>query len=115
MRGTCVPKNCNFSNPGGKESAIRFLTYDEKCVQFYLNNGQIMKKESSNESSDNFGSVQAFTSNDLTIKDLDFKLSGECQGESKQPTGTILIKAETGNNSFEIQTTITQRNLDVPR
>lgn len=110
---------CNYDNPGGDVTKIRFLNHERKCVEFYLENDQIKRKKSST-STDSFDSTGSFTSDDIDIQKLEFKLKGPCQSdqpdEQQQPTVTILLNAKiTDEVSFRTQTTVTQRDLDIPR
>ncbi|MEF8847020.1 MAG: prepilin-type N-terminal cleavage/methylation domain-containing protein [Candidatus Paceibacterota bacterium] len=107
--GTC---NYAVSDDG---SAIRFLNHDKKCVEFFEDGGQIKIKKSAT-TTDNFNGGHPFTSDELNIKDLTFKLEGECQDDMLQPAVVIKIQAEIDDKTtFNTQTTVTQRNLDVPK
>ena len=117
--GECLDKyldggTCNYavSDDG---SAVRFLNHDKKCVEFYKGNGQLKIKKSAT-STDDFNKGYAFTSDQLNISTLDFELTGACQDDELQPSVTIMMRAEIGGEAtFNTQTTVTQRNLDVPR
>lgn len=106
--GSCISEGSNFENPDDNPARIKFLNHDEECVEFALEDGQLRRSDLSGE--------PAFTSERLDVKNLEFKLQGEEQGDQKQPSVTILLRAETGQGvPFRAQTTVTQRNLDVPR
>lgn len=97
----------NYENPD--DNQIKFLTHDEKCVTFKLENDQIKGVNVNGE-----GKTLAFTSDDLNIQKLKFTLNGQSQENNLQPTITIFFRVETpGGHTFSTQTTITQRNLDV--
>jgi len=109
--GNCIDKQYNFQNPNDNNNTIRFLNHDEDCITFKLENEQIKGVNLNGN-----GETLPFTSQRLTIKELRFELQGEGSGDSKQPSVTILLRAETGQgNEFKAQTTVTQRNLDFAR
>lgn len=90
---------------------IKFRTYDNECWEFYLENGQL--KQTVTNSSNNY-SAMPLTSNGLTVNNFKIVSSGWDQSDSLQPAVTLLLDI-TGqqNNNIKIQTTISQRNLDV--
>lgn len=115
--GTCLSTSgCNFENPGAGEQKVKFLNHEEECVSFFLKkdsegDGRIMYENPSD-----FSGSQPFTPDELDIQNLQFKLNGECQNDNQQPTVTIILEAKVAEDiSFTTQTTVTQRNLDVPR
>jgi len=101
---------CNFENPGGNLSKIRFLNYHKELQEFILENGQIKEKK---------GSETVFTpltSDNFQVKKLSFKLFGECQTDEFQPKVTIVIEIQTKEAKpqiLKLETTISQRDLDV--
>ena len=102
----------NYSGIG-----IKFINYHGECQEFFLDEttghdtkGQLM--ETKNESA-----PVALTPSGLEINFLKFKISGEGQEDDSQPRITILFeitkKGQTNFPKTRIQTTISQRNLDV--
>ncbi|MFQ6083846.1 MAG: prepilin-type N-terminal cleavage/methylation domain-containing protein [Candidatus Aminicenantia bacterium] len=96
---------------GGK--GIKFNNYQEPsiCQEFFWDINDNRLKESKDGAS-----PISLTSDDLEIASLKFQLSGSGQGDSLQPRVTILSKiAKKGQPEVKIiiQTTISQRNLDV--
>jgi len=120
--GECITDKYNYENPDG-ESSIRFLNYDLLCQEFFLQGTQLYERKSTNKSTENFGDPVALTSEDLDIipEKAKFKLSGESQTDYDQPRVTLFLEIKGGKGQMEetrplikIQTTISQRNLDVP-
>ncbi len=115
--GTCISSGKNYENPGSDLSKVRFLNYDGLCQEFLLINDRLEEKKSINGSSDNLGTGSYLTSDDLIISFLNFKLSGEGQEDDLQPRLTIAFeiskKGQPETSRTRIQTTISQRNLDV--
>jgi prepilin-type N-terminal cleavage/methylation domain-containing protein len=112
----------NFINVGS-DSAIRFLNSGSICQQFEYNivKKQLYEKVSSNESYLNFDSARPLSPSDFQINSIQFKLYGEKQSETPmlQPKVKIFLEIETKapnpafRSKIRIQTTISQRNLDV--
>lgn len=115
--GTCISSGKNYENPGSDLSKVRFLNYDGLCQEFLLINDRLEEKKSINGSSDNLGTGSYLTSDDLIISFLNFKLSGEGQEDDLQPRLTMAFeiskKGQPETSRTRIQTTISQRNLDV--
>ena len=94
---------------------IIFRNYDNKCQEFYLDDGGRLK-----ESKD--GVINYLTSDDLEVVSLQFTVVGESQFDdpSLQPKVTLFLEVKGNRGSdpslqpvIKIQTTISQRNLDV--
>ena len=108
-----VAKNClalgnaNFEiNP--LTNGVRFRNYKDECQEFYLENKQL--KENKN------GTVSDLTSSDLNVIDFNINLLGPLQTDQDQPRVTIFLKAVGKEKSeIQIQTTVSQRSLDVVR
>lgn len=120
--GDCIEEGSNYENPGpkiSKISKIRFLNYRGHCQEFLLHNDRLGIKISTDEDEENLGEFLPLTSDDLEIESVKFQLSGQEQGDIFQPQATIFLKIRGKGLSPElqpeikIQTTITQRNLDV--
>jgi len=95
------------------ETGLRFINYKEECQEFFLEQKRL--KESKD------GIENYLTSEDLEITSLKFKLSGELQTDNDQPRVTLFLEIKGGKSLkaelqplIKIQTTISQRNLDVP-
>ena len=112
LTGTCIGQNMNYENlidaPG-----IRFLNYQDKCQKFFL------EDETLKESKDDV--INNLTPNDLEVVSFKIGLSGdENPGDNKQPRVTLFleVRGKRGQKTelqpeIKIQTTISQRNLDI--
>jgi len=82
-----------------------------------LINDRLEEKKAVDGSSVNLGIGSYLTSDDLIISFLSFKLSGESQEDDLQPRLTMAFeigkKGQPETSRTRIQTTISQRNLDV--
>ena len=95
------------------ETGLKFINYKGECQEFFLEGGRL--KESKNEL-ENY-----LTSEDLEIISLKFNLLGEGQDDTDQPRVTLFLDIKGGKGQkpelqpeIKIQTTLSQRNLDVP-
>ena len=112
LDGIYIDAGCNFENPGGDLSKIRFLNYHKESQEFILENGQIKEKK---EPASGF---TALTSDNFQVNKLFFELFGECQIDELQPKVTIVIEIQTKETEPQIlnlETTISQRDLDIFR
>ena len=103
----------NYENPNGDVSAIRFINYKEECQEFFLEGNRLKESKA--------GLENYLTSEELELISLKFNLFGESQDDTDQPRLTLSldIKGAKGQMpelrpEIKIQTTISQRNLDVP-
>ncbi len=115
--GSCININGNYENHLGS-SSIRFLNHYGRCQEFYIESGELKEKKSTN----GFPAIPAVVSTSLisdhiTISSLDFHLIGETSGDNLQPRVVIVLDAQAnstaGSPSLKIQTTVSQRNLDL--
>jgi len=97
-------------------NGLKFKNYKDECQEFFLDGSDSRLKESKNGAT-----PIALTAEDLEIISLKFKLSGESQTDNDQPRVTLFLEIKGGKGQMEelqplikIQTTISQRNLDVP-
>lgn len=120
MTGSCLnappqPKY-NYQNPDGNTSAIRFLNYNDKCQEFFKEGTLLKERKSLTAAYDPNQPALELTSSDLVITSLQFNLSGQDQTDYLQPRVTISMTIKrvgpTGPE-IKIQTSISQRNLDV--
>ncbi|MDD5750161.1 MAG: hypothetical protein PHU56_00720 [Candidatus Pacebacteria bacterium] len=123
VSGGCIAKNLNYDNPAGNVSAIRFLNYQGKCVEFSSQDvsqgGKVFKvvmvRKSPNGGSAGLGSYISLTPAGLSADNLHFLLNGQSQGDSLQPGVSIAmeIKGRTSPaEEIKIQSTVSQRELD---
>lgn len=99
---------CNYETMG--VSAINFVSYRDECKGYYRDvlNASIM----------HVSPLFPLTSSKVNVSSLRFTLSGESQNETPnlQPRITISMtigKAGVAKPEIKIQTTISQRNLDI--
>ena len=117
--GNCITQNYNYENPSADTSKIRFLNYQGYCQEFSLSGSQIMQKKSTDGTSGGLLDTDAYlTSDDLSISNFQFLIVGGGQEDNLQPRITIVFhiaksSAGTGLPAINVQTTVSQRNLDV--
>ena len=93
---------------GGKR--IRFLNSDGECQEFFLEDQMIKITKN--------GQTLPLTPSNLTVERLKFEVVGEKQSDSKQPKVTFVLKLSSPKDpsqSLDLQTTVSQRDLDVPK
>jgi type II secretory pathway pseudopilin PulG len=129
--GDCIGVNENYAlsgtqsnNYGGEivttGSMITFRDYSGNCKRFYQNNlGQLIEDRKS--PGGNWYGVKLI-SNEINVLDVIFTLRGEDQLDSDQPRITFIIKAREKDASasslsktVKIQTSVSQRNINVRR
>ncbi len=109
----------NYENPNSDTSKIKFIKFDysqnqDACYEFSLQGGIL--QESRTNLQTGVKTTQNLTSANLAISQLIFKLTGENQNDDVQPRVTIVLNlAGRQNSKLSIQTTVSQRNLDVTR
>ncbi len=112
ITGTCLNSMENFILVAGDSSHIKFKNYNGDCQEFFLQlqDGILTLMVARN------GVPQALTPANITVESLTFVLAGENQSDALQPKVSFSIKAKVKNSvapSFLIQTTISQRMLDI--
>jgi prepilin-type N-terminal cleavage/methylation domain-containing protein len=115
LTGNCITLKNNYQVV---TNGIRFLNYNDKCQEIFLENNQIKEKKSSDSTSANFGSPIDLTSFKLNVNSFNIGPSGWDQNDDFQPKTTLFLEIESNRISksspnVKIQTTISQRNLDV--
>ncbi len=106
VAGSCITAKHNYQSLDG--SSIKFLNYNGECQEFFLEEGKLMLEKS--------GTSQALTPADLEIENVKFEISGESQEDLLQPKITLSFEIKTRKepvSSLNIQTTVSQRQLDV--
>ena len=117
LLGDCLLEdglNYEITNRGSGLKFINHLEGDD-CQEFFLENEQLKQNKS------NLPEPLLLTSNKLKITQLQFNLIGQLQppADNNQPRLTLSLKIEGRGSAAEtmpkihIQTTISQRNLDV--
>lgn len=117
--GNCISQNHNYEMPNNNPSAIRFLNYEGKCQQFYFGNNSLWVKKSTDGSFQNLGNAVLLTSPNVEV--LTFKIAGFgwSQNDNLQPRVTFVLEAQGRSLRLKpriaLQTTISQRNIDVKK
>jgi prepilin-type N-terminal cleavage/methylation domain-containing protein len=89
-------------------NGIKFINFNSECQEFYLENS-ILKVEKN-------GISQDLTPSNLIVENLNFSLLGKSQADQIQPRVTFTLKlktAQTPSQEINLQTTVSQRELDV--
>ena len=129
LTGNCLTTagaKYNYENPGGDISKIRFIKFDhatqtELCQEYLKEENQLKERKSTDATAANLPATGTpLTSEKLQVTSLKFNLSGESQTDNLQPRVTIsseiLGRGAAGEQpKIQIQTTISQRNLDIQR
>ena len=97
---------------------IRFLNYLDKCQEFFLDGDTLKERKSADSTAANFGTALPLTPSALSI--ISFKLGpsdswGQDQLTQPRVTFSLLMEGSDGGDdpvSMNIQTTISQRNLN---
>ncbi|MBI2624792.1 MAG: type II secretion system protein [Candidatus Nealsonbacteria bacterium] len=98
------------TNP--QSDRIRFLNYQNICQEFFLEGGRLKERKSSDSSAANFLQPLSLTSPGLTVSAFKIGPSGSWdQQDNDQPRVTFYLQI----SGASLQTTISQRNLDVRR
>jgi len=117
--GACAGADKNYNTASG----IIFLAFDTiagdyRCKRFYLENDKIKEQKSSDKTAANLGTGVELTSSKVKVNSLIFSVVGDVV-DVAQPQVTILINIESNNRrltplpSMVLQTTISQRNLNI--
>lgn len=104
--GKCFESGNNFILTAGPN--IEFLNSNGDCQEFFFDNGAIKVKK--------LNIAQSLTPANIVIESLNFSVAGESQNDTLQPKVSFSLKAKALNSkesSLIIQTTISQRMLDV--
>jgi prepilin-type N-terminal cleavage/methylation domain-containing protein len=105
--GDYITAGCNFETDDGTQ--LRFLNSAMQKNEFFLEDSRL--KESKD-----FSSPTALTSSNFEITKLHFYLQGSCQDDDLQPRITVAMEIKTKEKNpqtLNVQTTISQRDLDV--
>ena len=112
--GDCISAGQNYEVSDGNRK-IEFKNYEGNCQEFYLDTSVDSNKLVASKDTD-FSDIP-LTSEDFKVNSLQFNVSGDIPGDNIQPMITVFmdIKAEGSGQQpgIKIQTTISQRNLDL--
>lgn len=114
LTGNCITSGTNYQKTRGG-AGLKFINYKDECWEFFLESSQLKETRK-------IGTPQqetlGLTSSELQIISLNFNLRGESQTDNDQPMVTLFLSIRSvgvGSDQPEIkiQTTISQRNLDI--
>lgn len=98
-------------------SGVKFINHLESddCQEFFLESGQLKYRKKIGQSGEQ---SLPLTSGKLEVYSLKFNLTGNSQSDDLQPEVTIFMEIKgkgelESSQKMKIQTTISQRNLDV--
>jgi len=111
IAGTCITAKSNYditrSDNGIK---FKFMNYKEECQEFYLSDSKLWENKNGD---------RELSSSQLNVEIFNIQVSGNSQTDSFQPRVTLFLKIKGAGlkpeqqPEIKIQTTISQRNLDV--
>lgn len=111
LGGICIPAKLNYQKTRGG-SGIKFLNYKDQCQEFFLQGGKIKEVK---EGQENF-----LTSDDLEVTVFNIGPAASWdQDDNDQPRVTLFLEIKTRavrpehQVKIKLQTTISQRNLDI--
>lgn len=117
--GVCINSKLNYENPDSNESSIMFLKLNQSeeayfCYRFFLQNDRLMVYKKNLMTSEETVLPLTSTSTILSINSLKFHISDEDQYDNLQPAVTIVWDMDGSDGVVnQIQTTVSQRNLDL--
>ncbi len=110
--GGCISESRSYENING-DSSISFINHlqGDDCQEFFLENNILKYRKGINTQEETFD----LTSPKVEIIDLDFSIIGGSGEDNIQPRVTIKIKGNVHGLDLPIllQTTVSQRNLDI--
>lgn len=118
---TSVGQKHNYETDGGR---IRFLKFDtaintDICQELFFLNDTLYEKKS-NDKTANFSTALPLTSANIKVISFKINISGDDPNENPnlQPRVTIFLELESKTKSMgqprvKVQTSVSQRNLDV--
>lgn len=106
LTGVCIPIKTNYQKTA---AGIKFLNYNNVCQEFFLENQQVKESKTGSNSI-------PLTSGNLKVNSFNIELSGETQTDTSQPRITLSLEISGKEQAkINIQTAISQRNLDIVR
>ena len=106
VNGTCTTAGIPKLNYAIEGQCLKFRNYHSECQEFCLDGGRLKEVKG--------GSENYLTSENLTVEDFSVNLEGQQQTDNLQPKVSIFLNIDGKEKSnIKIQTTISQRNLDI--
>jgi len=108
--GNWIAAGCSYEKI---TSGIKFINHNGEGEKIFLDDGQI--KRGIKDLSTGVETILPVTSDDFEVTYFNVSLAGECDSDTTQPRATIAfgIKKKNSSQTFQFQTTISQRNLDL--
>jgi len=106
LDGVCISAKHNFTLPS--QDHVIFMNYNGECQEFFLENNLLKVKK--------FGVSQSLIPSNLFVENLKFEILGESQDDTLQPRVTFVLLLKTTEpelQELKLETTVSQRNLDV--
>jgi prepilin-type N-terminal cleavage/methylation domain-containing protein len=120
MAGSCLTGAKYNYETNAERNKIRFLNYQNKCQEFFLDGNQLKERKSTNNSEANFEAPLPLTPVNLEVVSFQLGPSDSWgQGQETQSRVTLYLEIKGKGEkpelqpSIKIQTTISQRNLNV--
>lgn len=124
LSGNCIAIRTNYANAPGNNYSLRFLKEEsgaDICQEFYLASGvnRLMERKSSDNSAGNLGAAAPLTSANLRVNYFLIGSGGAytrgwSQTDNVQPRVVFFLDISGRENAnIKIQTTVSQRDLDV--
>ena len=120
LSGSCLRTAGAGYNYESETGRIPFLNYNKKCQEFFMEGEQLKERKSSDERAINFGTPPLpLTSSSLQVNSFNIGVLGWTQEDNLQPRVTVFlnIRGKGGKPEsqpeIKIQTTVSQRNLDI--
>ncbi len=120
--GDCIGENNNYllvGEGGAYGSIIRFLSYNGECQEFGLNEeeGKIYERKSNDGTSAGLSSQVYLTSAEVTVEQIVFHKAGSdwhLGGDNQSKVMiNMRINSKEGRNPMNMQTTVSQRNINL--
>lgn len=107
--GACITAKHNYQiTRGGK--GLKFLNYKDECQEFFWDSDDQLKELKDG------GASAALTSEDFKVLSFNIALLGESQDDNEQPRVSFFLELEgksAERPKIQLQTTVSQRNLDI--
>jgi len=115
VSGSCLGLDYAKYNYAPITYGIRFLNYTGNCQQFFRDGNILKMQVSSDEKAVNFGPSLDLTSANLIVNSFNIGPEGSwTQADDYQPRVAIFLEIQGKEQAkIKIQTTISQRNLDI--
>ena len=113
MEGECLTtagaKHNYETNNDNNKDRVRFLNYQEKCQEFFLADGRLYERKSTDKRAANFGASLPLTPAKFQVSNLTFNGSETWGQDNFQPKVILFLEIE----ELKIRTSISQRDLNV--